>query len=338
MPLVSVLLPCYNAAKTLTESLRSLAQQTLTDFEVVAVDDGSTDSTLDLLRSWAARDNRFRVLARPHGGVIAASNAGISACQGTYIARMDADDLSYPRRLALQADFLDKNPGVAVVGSLVEAFPADTVRQGYQIYVQWLNSLVSNEDIRREMFVESPLANPSVMIRKTWVEKMGGYHDYGWAEDYDMWLRMYLADAVFAKVPEVVLGWRDHPGRITRTDRRYSIENFLRAKAHYLVRGPLGGRDAVIVWGAGMMGRRLGKQLQLQDAPLVAFVDIDPQKIGRTCRGLPVISPGDLSGWWQRYPKPAVLAAVGARRARGLIRKRLKAFKLVEGQDWWAVA
>jgi glycosyltransferase involved in cell wall biosynthesis len=338
MPVVSILVPCYNAAETLTETLESLIQQTLSDFEVVAVDDGSTDSTLSILHSWAIRDNRFRVLARPHGGVIAASNAGISACRATYIARMDADDLSYPQRLALQVEYLDKHPDVAVVGSLVKAFPEDVVREGYRIYVQWLNSLVSNEDIRREMFVESPLANPSVMMRKTWVEKMGGYQDYGWPEDYDLWLRMYLAGAVFAKVPEVLLAWRDHPERITRTDPRYSLENFLRAKAHYLARGPLEGRDAVIVWGAGMMGRRLGKQLQLQDVPLVAFVDIDPKKIGRTRRGLPVIAPGDLPGWWQRFSKPVVLAAVGARRARGLIRKRLNVFKLIEGQDWWAVA
>jgi glycosyltransferase involved in cell wall biosynthesis len=338
MPRVSVILPCYNSAATLPETLDSLANQTLTDFEVIAVDDGSTDSTLIDLITWAARDSRFRVFPRPHGGVIATANAGLALCQAAFIARMDADDRAHPERLTLQADFLDQNPDVAVVSSLVKAFPAEDVHEGYQIYVEWLNSLVANEEIHREMFVESPLANPSVMMRKAWVEKMGGYHDYGWPEDYDLFLRMYLAGARFEKIPKVLLEWRDHPDRITRTDGRYSTENFLRAKAHYLARGPLANRDAVMIWGAGMVGRRLGKQLQRQNIPLVCYVDIDPKKIGRTRRGLPIIAPDELLLWWKRYENPAILAAVGVRGARGLIRVRLNGMGFIEGQDWWATA
>lgn len=338
MPAVSVILPCYNAADTLDETLESLARQTLSDFEVIAVDDGSTDSTLEKLLTWAARDSRFQALSQSHAGVIAAANAAIAACRTPYIARLDADDRAHPERLAQQAAYLDAHPDVAVVSSLVKAFPKKDVREGYRIYVQWLNSLITDADIRREMFVESPLANPSVMMRQTWVEKMGGYHDYGWPEDYDLWLRMYLAGAKFAKIAEVLLEWRDHPDRITHTDGRYSVENFLRAKAHYLARGPLKDRDAVIVWGAGMMGRRLGKQLQKNQVPLVVFVDIDPKKIGRTRRGRPIIAVDDLQDWWARYKNPALLAAVGARGAREMIRSRLINLGLVEGRDWWGAA
>jgi hypothetical protein len=188
------------------------------------------------------------------------------------------------------------------------------------------------------MFVESPLANPSVMIRKTWLEKMGGYQEHGWPEDYDLWLRMYVAGAKFAKIPKVLLDWRDHPNRITRTDSRYSVSNFLRAKAYYLSQGPLVDRDAVIIWGAGMMGRRLGKHLQDQQVPLSAYVDIDPKKIGRARRGQTIYSPDDLPKVWQQFENPAILAAVGARYARGLIRKRLTNYGFVEGKDWWAAA
>jgi glycosyltransferase involved in cell wall biosynthesis len=338
MPIVSVLLPCFNAEKTIDETLDSLAHQTMTEFEVVAVDDGSTDSTLKWLETWAARDSRVHILSLPHRGVIAAANAGLADCTAPYIARMDADDRAHPERLAQQAAYLEAHPEVAVVSSLVKAFPDEKVREGYRIYIEWLNSLLTDEDIRREIFVESPLANPSTMMRRTWFEKMGGYHEYGWAEDYDLWLRMYLAGAQFAKIPSVLLEWRDHPSRITRTDGRYSVENFLRAKAHYLARGPLQDRDAVIVWGAGMMGRRLGKQLQNNQVPLMAFVDIDPKKIGRTRRGKPIIASGDLLDWWKRFENPALLAAVGARGARPLIRARLIEMGLVEGVDWWGAA
>jgi glycosyltransferase involved in cell wall biosynthesis len=338
MSLVSVLLPCYNAEKTIDETLESLHRQTLTDFELIAVDDGSDDKTLDKLTSWAKWDSRFCVLARPHGGVIAAANAGLAACNSAYIARMDADDIAHPERLNLQTTYLDANPEIVVVSSWVKAFPDAEVREGYRIYIEWLNSLVHNEDIRREMFVESPLANPSIMMRREWFLEMAGYHDYGWPEDYDLWLRMYHSGAKFAKIPKVLLLWRDHPDRITRTDGRYSVENFLRAKAFYLAQGPLKDRDAVIVWGAGMMGRRMGKQLQNNQVPLVAFIDIDPKKIGSTRRGKPIVAPEDLLDWWGRFEKPALLAAVGARGARALIRARLVKIGLVEGQDWWGVA
>jgi len=338
MPRVSVLLPCYNAAATLSETLDSLAKQTLTDFEVIAVDDGSVDATLRILQDWAVKDSRFRVFSRSHAGVIATANAGLELCQAAYIARMDADDYTHPERLTLQADFLDQNPDVAVVSSLVKAFPEKDVQEGYRIYVDWLNTLVTNEDICREIFVESPLANSSVMMQRTWVEMMGGYHDYGWPEDYDLFLRMYLAGALFEKIPKVLLEWRDHPGRITRTDEHYSVENFLRAKAHYLARGPLANRDAVMIWGAGMAGRKLVKLLESKNIPLACFIDVDPQKIGRTRRGLPVVATDHLLDWWKEFENPAILAVVRARGARQLIRSRLNGLGLIEGQDWWAAA
>lgn len=338
MPKVSVVMPCYNAAATLNETLESIQAQTYGDFEVVVVDDGSEDDTREILAGWAENDERFKPLYLEHGGIIPALNAGIEACQGEYIARMDADDLMHPQRLENQAAHLDEYPGVTLVSSLVEGFPKKKLREGFRIYIEWLNTLVSHEDICREMFVESPICHPTVMVRKKALVELGGYEERGWPEDYDLWLRMYLAGYRFAKVPEVLLSWREHPQRLTRTDSRYSVENFIRAKAHYLPQGPLKGRDAVIVWGAGMMGRRTSKHLVREGVPLVAFVDIAPKKIGRTLRGLPITSPERLMDWWGNYEHPALLAAVGARGARELIRERLRGFGLVEGEDWWGVA
>jgi glycosyltransferase involved in cell wall biosynthesis len=331
-------MPCYNAAATLDEALDSLICQTLSDFEIIAVEDGSTDATLEVLLSRAAQEPRLRVVCQPHAGIIAALNTGLEACRGEYIARMDSDDFSHPERLARQAAFLQTQPEIAVVGCRVEGFPAEQVRQGYRIYIDWLNSLLSEADIRREIFIESPFAHPSVMFRKSAILEAGGYQEHGWAEDYDLWLRLYVCGEHFAKLDEVLLGWREHPDRLTRQDSRYSLENFIRAKAHYLALGPLLGRDAVILWGAGMIGRRLSKHLLRQGAPLAAFIDIDPAKIGRARRGLPILDPGELPAVWQRYTNPVLLAAVGARGARQLIRQRLTGFGLQEGQDWWGVA
>lgn len=338
VPKVSILLPCYNAAETLDEALDSLALQSLRDYELVAVDDGSNDSTPEKLRQRAENDPRLRVLALPHGGIIAALNAGLAACRGEYVARMDADDRAHPARLEKQLIYLEDHPEVAVLGCRVAGFPPDQVREGFRIYLQWQNALLSDAEIRREMFVESPVAHPSVMVRRQWLEEVGGYQEHGWAEDYDLWLRLYLAGARFAKLPEILLEWRERPERLTRRDGRYALENFLRAKAFYLGKGPLAGRDAVMIWGAGMIGRRLSKHLLRQDVPLVAFIDIDPRKIGRLRRDRPILSPDELPDWWGRYQNPVVLAAVGARGARALIRERLNAMSLCEGRDWWGVA
>jgi hypothetical protein len=116
------------------------------------------------------------------------------------------------------------------------------------------------------------------------------------------------------------------------------VENFLRAKAHYLARGPALGRDAVFVWGAGMTGRRLSKHLVREGLPLVGFVDVDPKKIGRTLRGQPIISGGELLDWWGKFQNPILLTAVRARKAVPLIRGHLHGMGLVEGRDWWAAA
>lgn len=331
-------MPCFNAAATLAEARESLAAQTLADWELVAVDDGSTDATRAALAAWAERDRRVRVLARPHAGILEALNAGLQACRAPLVARMDADDRAHPERLRRQVESLEAHPEITVLGCRVQGFPAGQVREGFRIYLEWLNGLLTPEQIAREIFVESPLAHPSVVFRRQAVLDLGGYQERGWPEDYDLWLRLHLAGARMAKLPEVLLDWREHPARLTRTDARYAVEKFLRAKAHYLARGPLHGRAAVAVWGSGPMGRRLAKHLARQGVPLRVFLDIDPRKIGRTRRGLPILSPADLPGWWAGQTRPALLAAVGSRGARALIRRQLEAMGLREGQDWWAAA
>jgi glycosyltransferase involved in cell wall biosynthesis len=338
MPAVSVLLPCFNAAATLPEALDSLIQQTLTDYEIIAVDDGSNDDTPQILAAYARREPRLQVLTISHAGIIAALNAGLAVCSASYVARMDADDLSEPERLERQVSYLDAHPNLTVLSCRVRGFPAGQVREGFAVYLEWLNALLTDAEIRREIFVESPLPHPSVMFRREVVRQIGGYVEHGWPEDYDLWLRLYLRGCRFAKLPETLLAWREHPLRLTRTDSRYSLENFLRAKAYYLARGPLQGRDAVFIWGAGMAGRRLCKQLQRQGVPLAAFFDIDPRKIGRSRRGLPILPPEELPQWWSRGQNPALLTGVGARGARPLIRQRLLEFGLIEGVDWWNAA
>lgn len=329
-PRVSVLLPIYNAQETIRQAVGSLTRQTYTDFEIIAVDDGSTDDSAGILDDLAKDDSRIRVLRLPHAGLVPALNAGITECRGDLIARMDADDICHPDRLVEQVAYMDCRPEVSICGCLVRSFPRSEVKGGFLKYEAWLNSLVTHEEIVRDIFVESPLAHPSVIMRASDLHELGGYRDLQWPEDYDLWLRFHAAGKRFGKVRRVLLFWREHETRLTFTDSRYSLENFLRLKAHFLV--PIIARKGrpLIVWGAGMTGRRLAKHLMREGARPVAVVDIDPRKIGGTLRGVPVISPDDLAG----HPDAFILVAVGSESARVIIRTQLLAMGRAEPDDF----
>ena len=337
-PSISILLPVYNAVDTLPGALKSIVAQSFADFEIVAVDDGSEDHSADILKSWQRQDDRLMPVFESHRGLIDTLNRGLDSCRGKLIARMDADDLMHADRLDRQVTLLEAQPEISVAGCLVETFADGPVGEGMKIYEAWLNSLIEHEDITREIFIESALVHPSVMMRRADLEAAGGYLDRGWAEDYDLWLRIHLAGKRFAKVPRLLFFWRERPDRLTRRDSRYSVENFLRAKAHYLALGPLASDRRGLIWGAGQIGRRLSKHLQRAGIDLVAFVDIDPRKIGNTRRDAPIIGPQDLPELWQRSGRPLVLAAVPSRGARGLIREHLNRMGLKEGTDFLCVA
>jgi glycosyltransferase involved in cell wall biosynthesis len=335
-PLVSVLLPVRDAGPYLKDCIASLDRQTLEEFEVIAVDDGSTDGSSEALDEWAGRDPRVRVVHRAGSGLIETLNAGLELCTAPFVARMDADDISHPKRFELQVAEFEELPWVGVVSSLVRHFPWSRVGEGYRAYEEWLNSLSTPEQIANERFVESPVPHPSAMVRREAYEKAGGYHDEGWAEDFDLWLRLFEDGVCFSKVERYLCFWREHPERLTRVDARYSVENFLRCKARYLLSGPLAGRGRVVIWGAGQTGRRISKHLLRDGAPIEAFVDIDPEKIGSTLRDKPIIDFEELPALLDR--DTVVLAAVGSRGARALIRKQLNNIGLREGRDFWCVA
>jgi len=333
MPQVSVVIPVYNAAPYLREALDSVREQEFTDFEVICVDDGSSDGSGAILAEFERRDPRFRVIRPGRIGLVAAANLARAEAGAPILARFDADDRMHPERLALQVERLDADSALDVVGSWVEHFPHEAVGEGTRRYEAWLNGLVDHDAMRRDFLVELALPNPSATFRAEVFDAAGGFRDDGLPEDYDFWLRALEAGARFAKIPRVLHYWREHPDRVTRTHPRYSVEAFLRAKVGFLLRGPLATDRPFVVWGAGMMGRRLTRLLVRADRPPVAVLDIDRAKIGRTRQGRPIVPPEAI-----RPGSALVLAAVGASGARAKIRERLLDWGLEETRDFWAVA
>ena len=193
---VSVLLPVRNAASTLGEAVESLLRQTLQDLEIIAVEDGSDDESLAILRGLAETDNRLQVFDQKAQGIVMALNFAAQQATAPLLARMDADDICEPERLALQLAVMEREPDLAALGSSVVGF--GQVGEGWQRYLDWLNGLKDSEAVHRNLYVESPLAHPSVMMRRTAFEGVGGYREFDGPEDYDLWLRLGEAGAPVA--------------------------------------------------------------------------------------------------------------------------------------------
>ena len=332
-PAVSVLLPFRDEQAVLNRALASLKRQTFESFEVLCLDDGSEDNSPDIVLKRAEMDYRFRYVRLPRCGIVPALNEGILRSSAPLIARMDADDVSHPRRLESQLRFLDVHLEIGVVGSLIRGFPLRRLGGGWAKYIDWLNGLVDREAIEREIFVESPLAHPSVVMRRDAVESAGGYSDVEGPEDYDLWLRCFLAGIGIAKVPEVLYYWCDRPERLSRTDDRYRTIRFWDTKARYLAeylskKKDLAGRP-LYIWGHRLAGR-LVKPLQKVGLHPIGFLNINTRRQGSTRRGLPIFPPEII----ESTPGAFVISAVSNIGARDDIRKLCAGMGLSEGRDF----
>ena len=247
-PRVSVLLPVRDGAPWLASALGSLARQTLVEHEVIAIDDGSTDGSGDILERAARRDARLVVRHTPARGLPAALELALSLARAPWVARQDADDVSHGTRLSRQLEWLEGHPDVDVLGTRIRLFPSSAVGAGMRRWAVWHNALLTHEAMRRELLIDSPLAHGTMMARRATLEAAGGWHERGWAEDLDLWLRLFGRGARFAKLAAVLYGWRQHRSSATRTDPRYSRSQFLSLKAAALDSGLLrGGRRATLV-------------------------------------------------------------------------------------------
>jgi glycosyltransferase involved in cell wall biosynthesis len=332
-PLISVVLPVFNGAATITRAVASIQAQRSTDWELIVVDDGSTDQTVPILQKLAAVDQRIRLFPQPHQGIVSALNLGLNQGNAPFIARMDADDEAYPDRFSEQVALLAARPDIGLVSGLVEFGGERWSSAGYALHTDWMNTLRDPVEIGLNRFIESPLAHPSVMFRRVLIAQLGGYRDGDFPEDYELWLRWLDAGVKMAKVPRVLLRWNDTPGRLSRQDDRYRFEAFYRCKAVYLARwlkANVPPSRKLLVWGAGRPTRRRAGYLVPEGICIGGYIDIDPRKIGRQLSGAPVFGP-------KQIPAPAdcfVLGYVAKRGARDLARNHLRSCGFVEGEDF----
>lgn len=274
-PAISVLLPFHNAAAFIRQAIGSVLAQSCRDWELVLVNNASSDDSLTIAQSFT--DPRIRMVHEPVKGIAFALNTGLAHCRGRYIARMDADDVMLPGRLAMQSQFLDEEPSFDLVSGLVEFSSDLDDARGYEAYVQQVNAWRTEDEIRQHRFVESPFAHPSVMFREELVEKFGAYDTSGFPEDYELWLRWLDKGVRMHKLAVPVLKWNDHLSRLSRVHPHYSPEAFDRVRYHYLakwLKPRVSSLPPLYAWGGGKLARKKMKLLESEGIAVKGLVDV----------------------------------------------------------------
>jgi glycosyltransferase involved in cell wall biosynthesis len=216
-PEVSVILSVFNGASFLADALESILCQTFTDFELIAVNDGSTDGSEAVLDTFAKRDTRVRVVHQPNRGLIFSLNRGLELSRGEFIARMDADDVSLPERLTKQVEFLRSNPQIALVGSSMTIIDANGG------FLRDIHYPVGHSLVKSKMQEACSLAHPTIMARREVLRAMGGYRpSFHHAEDYDLWLRL-IEHYEIDNLDEILLLYRQHGGNISVRYRQTQV-------------------------------------------------------------------------------------------------------------------
>ena len=238
-PDVSVVMAVKNGERFLEKSVRSILAQTLRNFELIVVDDGSNDRTAEILDRFG--DVRMKIVTQPNRGLAASLNRGVSLARTDVIARMDADDVAMPERLEKQLEFLRSNPDVGVVGS------ATVVINGSGDELRQWTPAISGHDIRNALMRANQFAHASVMFSKSVFNDVGGYSDMPFAQDYDLWLRVAGVSKV-ANLQEPLLFRRETAGQFGTERETQQIRWAVRARLSAMQRrdySPLAARHII---------------------------------------------------------------------------------------------
>jgi len=268
---------------------------------------------------------------------VSALNTGLSYCAAPLVARMDADDIMHSSRLEKQYAYMCKRHDIVLVATQARKFPEQSVRNGYREYMRWQNSVLSAEDIRNQIYIESPFAHPSVMFRRDSVVAAGAYRQGEFPEDYELWLRLLHMGHRMEKLPQVLLEWRESDSRLSRVSDNYSRSAFDKIRAQYLSLDKRIHNKPIAFWGAGRKTRQRSRHLLDKGFEAAVWIDIDPKKIGNRIDGVEVVEPAWLEQSVVDGDKPFVLNYVTNHGARDIARNYLERIGYVMGQDYLEV-
>ena len=278
-PLVSIVMPAKNASKYVKECLDSILCQSLESWELISIDDHSSDDTMDILASYAYKDDRIRVYPATGVGIIAALQQAYSKTNGQYITRMDADDRMTQQKLEiLWKQLKEQGRGNLSTGG-VTYFSESELGQGYKKYEVWLNRLTADGINFQEIYKECVIPSPAWMLHRSDFEECGGFESNIYPEDYDLCFRFYRAGLKVIPNSAILHYWRDYPERTSRNHEHYADNSFLKLKVNYFIELDLDRERGLIIWGAGKKSKKIARLFQEQQIDFQWCCN-NPKKIG----------------------------------------------------------
>ncbi|MBT4289766.1 MAG: glycosyltransferase [Deltaproteobacteria bacterium] len=338
-PLISILLPVYNASIFVNACLRSIQNQSFTDFETIIIDDGSTDGTYNTISKLIQNDQRFKLFRfQENRGIVAALNEGLEKCCGFWIARMDIDDIMHPDRLMKQLSFMTRHPDIDIQGTQVRLIRDDApITDGQHNYINWSNQLVEDKTIKQEIFAESPIIHPTFFLSRNYYSKLGNYQDNPWVEDYDFLLRAFNQGAKFGKIAEKLLIKRDHPQRVVRNDIRCKRKAMFAIKTHYFKKSNwFDPTKKLLIIGTGAVGKMLATALMNENIQVDGFINNDHSNKKGTLKGLPIyfLNEANAKQFFAEQKNTFYISAVGVPDGKKKVNQLLQQYQLKVAHDY----
>ena len=278
--MVSIIMPVKNTAVFLEECLDSILAQTFENWELLAVDDGSIDSSWEILNNYATEDNRVKVFKNNGTGIIDALRLAYQNSSGELITRMDSDDIMSEDKLeVLSSNLVKAGKGNIAVG-LVQYFSKDGVGDGFKNYEEWLNSLTLQGNNFKDIYKECVVPSPCWMVYREDLEECKAFSPNRYPEDYDLTFRFYINGLKPIPCDKVLHHWRDYVTRTSRTDENYADNTFVAIKLHYFLQKEYDASKNLVLWGAGGKGKALAQMLINQNINFYWICD-NPKKIGK---------------------------------------------------------
>ncbi len=274
--MISILMPLKNDETHISQTIDSIIGQTYKNWELLIIDDYSTDNSLAIVKKIAKSDLRIKYYKNNNPGIIPALKLALSNSQGQFITRMDSDDLMAPLKLELLRNLLMQYGTGYITTGLVEYFSDFILQNGFIKYQNWLNNLTLHENNFNDLFKECPIASPCWLIYKTDLISMDGLKDIIYPEDYDFCFKLYKNNFKIKSVKKTIHFWRDHPTRASRNCSNYKDQSFYALKIKYI--REFFPRKNYVIWGAGTKGKKLAKYLIDQKINFT-WVTNNPNKI-----------------------------------------------------------
>ncbi|MBL4707711.1 MAG: glycosyltransferase family 2 protein [Flavobacteriales bacterium] len=328
--LISIVMPVKNAGLYLEDCLKSIQDQTEEHWELLAVNDHSSDESYLILERFAATDSRIKVFNNKEKGIINALRTAYAESKGTFIHRMDADDLMVSTKLDILKGTLVESGIGHVATAKVQYFAKDGVNEGYMNYEAWLNSLCDQNNHWEELFKECVIASPNWMMHRSDFDTCGGFNSDTYPEDYDLVFRMYQAGIKVLAANKVTHLWRDHSERSSRNDANYAHNTFFEIKIHYFLALKQKSECPLVIWGAGKKGKRMAKLLKERNIPF-NWVSNNPNKHGKEIYDQLMESFESIA----TRDNPQIVITVALRDAKQEIVAFLQKLNLKEGSDFY---